>query len=384
MHHTEGYVPCIQHDPAVVVPTTLIKPRRLPSNEVDATGRELRNDRRLRDEQRPLGTTVGVELYKLWPGKNRFLCGGRIMLGPGDDVGFNACLWIFILIPASLYFFTVAPWLWNDDDRGYGHFVVILNVLLLLLACTMFTLTSTTDPGIIPRREIQMASSTSDTVRESIGLAPARYEDALYLCSTTGMLDFQHSVQPEELTEQQLNDGYKWCRTCRMVRPPRASHCADCNNCVLQFDHHCPFVGNCIGQRNYLYFNLFIYSALCLGGSVVLGLALWTSGQRASAAISDNTITLLIALVSVPTGVVMLLGIVIGCYHAWLAYTGYTTKEYLTGHRSQQTGHRLSTLSSRGPSLIPDLRQEVRLDTEGASAHPPREATSVEEMQERL
>uniref|UniRef100_A0A5B7A173 S-acyltransferase n=1 Tax=Davidia involucrata TaxID=16924 RepID=A0A5B7A173_DAVIN len=56
------------------------------------------------------------------------------------------------------------------------------------------------------------------------------------------------------------------CTYCNVVQPPRAKHCHDCNKCVLQFDHHCVWLGTCIGQGNHCRFWWYIFeeTALCL------------------------------------------------------------------------------------------------------------------------
>lgn len=50
-----------------------------------------------------------------------------------------------------------------------------------------------------------------------------------------------------------------YCKSCNIVRPPRAFHCAKCDFCVEIHDHHCPWMGTCIGYRNVRYFILFLF-----------------------------------------------------------------------------------------------------------------------------
>jgi palmitoyltransferase len=54
------------------------------------------------------------------------------------------------------------------------------------------------------------------------------------------------------------------CPDCVCVRPYRSRHCQCCNRCVRRFDHHCPWVNNCVGEGNHGYFLAFILSIFIL------------------------------------------------------------------------------------------------------------------------
>lgn len=51
------------------------------------------------------------------------------------------------------------------------------------------------------------------------------------------------------------------CPFCEVKRCPRTRHCQYCDHCVKGFDHHCPWIHNCVGEKNYALFYFFI--SLC-------------------------------------------------------------------------------------------------------------------------
>ncbi|TYH93260.1 hypothetical protein ES332_A13G241900v1 [Gossypium tomentosum] len=63
------------------------------------------------------------------------------------------------------------------------------------------------------------------------------------------------------------------CTTCKIIKPLRAKHCSTCDRCVEQFDHHCPWVSNCVGKKNKWDFFLFIVlevMAMVITGGVAM------------------------------------------------------------------------------------------------------------------
>jgi hypothetical protein len=59
---------------------------------------------------------------------------------------------------------------------------------------------------------------------------------------------------------------YHYCEKCHFYlrKNKYASHCNDCDICIENYDHHCPWTGHCIGRNNLYSFYIFISSSFSM------------------------------------------------------------------------------------------------------------------------
>uniref|UniRef100_A0A1Q3G1H7 Palmitoyltransferase n=1 Tax=Culex tarsalis TaxID=7177 RepID=A0A1Q3G1H7_CULTA len=177
--------------------------------------------------------------WEIFAGRNKFYCDGYLMTAPNSGVFYFTV--VLITGTSGLFFAFDCPFL---AERITPAIPIVGGILFVFTMSSLFR-TSFSDPGIIPRASQDEA---------------AYIEKQIEVPNSLNSPTYRPPPRTKEVFVKGQTVKLKYCFTCKIFRPPRASHCSLCDNCVDRFDHHCPWVGNCVGKRNYRFFYMFIVS----------------------------------------------------------------------------------------------------------------------------
>uniref|UniRef100_A0A667YVI6 Palmitoyltransferase n=1 Tax=Myripristis murdjan TaxID=586833 RepID=A0A667YVI6_9TELE len=270
----------------------------------------------------PLGTCpeAAEGKWDVFPGKEQIYCDGRIILA--RQSGVLPLTLGLIVVTSGLFFAFDCPFLVDH----LTVFIPVIGGALFVFVVISLLQTSFTDPGILPRATPEEAADIEKQI------------------DTSGSSTYRPPPRTKEILINQQVVKLKYCFTCKMFRPPRTSHCSLCDNCVERFDHHCPWVGNCVGKRNYRFFYSFIISLSFLTsfifGCVITHLTLRSqAGKSLVQAIQqslDYSLLTVVELVICFFSIWSILGL--SGFHTYLVASNLTTNEDIKGSWSSKRG----------------------------------------------
>ena len=259
-------------------------------------------------------TIEAGKIYETWEGSNNFAFNGKYMRGPKKDLIFQIIILAIIMAVGLVYGIIMAP----KMVREYSVLVPMVWYLLYVVQILSYVILMFTDPGVIPRRKYWIVTPNAINRNDLADL---------YLNENIG--DIQDSSKVNDCKTERV-----WCKTCQIYRPPRASHCSTCDNCVEVMDHHCPFVGNCVAKRNYKYFITFV--CLCF---IEISLLMVQTAQFfmfESKSLADKpsessllTVEIICGIILTPVGGFQVFVFFLGLIHLGLRCSGKTTRECL-------------------------------------------------------
>ncbi|KAL8554837.1 hypothetical protein ACS0TY_002859 [Phlomoides rotata] len=141
----------------------------------------------------------------------------------------------------------------HDGKVGYAPalFSLIVINMILFVSCVILASNLTKITAIVG---LWGWTGISLGVGSLIMFRRCSSEDPGYIKIRDNHSDAEDPLLNIDLSSNPIWNG-NWsqlCPTCKIIRPVRSKHCAVCNRCVEQFDHHCPWISNCVGKVHLL------------------------------------------------------------------------------------------------------------------------------------
>lgn len=243
-----------------------------------------------------------------------FFLGGRFKTVKQTPI--NVITGIAIVLPGVIFWIFEAKWIWYSISPA----LTIVFSYIWLLTFMFYFRAATSDPGILPRNiHFPKDVTTIDTP------APDEYFNAISIPS--------------------FREGngvtVKYCPTCHIWRPPRASHCGVCNSCIISHDHHCKYLNNCVGYRNYRYFLWFLLTA-CVSCTLVVVMSFlqiyhyrWEPTESINSFKDSIQVYPLGFFLAIYSLVALVYPLLLLLFHLFLTVQNLTTREYLNYVRSE-------------------------------------------------
>ena len=144
----------------------------------------------------------------------------------------------------------------------------------------------------------------------------------------------QVGVSSSLVVSETKRDGRRRaCKWCAKWKPDRCHHCRVCKACVLRMDHHCPWIGSCVGHGNHKPFLLLLLYATitCVFVAVCTGYHFERRMVQTSTEFAASVFGLSLVILS------SCLSLVVGAFflfHLYLTANALTTIEYCEKMRS--------------------------------------------------
>ncbi|KAF5326794.1 hypothetical protein D9619_004046 [Psilocybe cf. subviscida] len=129
---------------------------------------------------------------------------------------------------------------------------------------------------------------------------------------------------PEPPSTPVLLPAYRYCCSEQLVKPFRADHCRICDMCVLRYDHHCSWIGQCVGARNHKFFINFLQAGVACTCIISGGLGVFILRRPHASSVDPHK--LILTLMAGLSGLYMSL---LAGWHSGLIIMGQTVPERL-------------------------------------------------------